>query len=197
MRKLFVMAIMIALVMGTVVADPGTGESHGDTLADITSTPATLEVTLDLSGDLANHYQVGFANTDITEANYETAATDSVKLTTLGMDTTGSNGEISNSDTAYVYYVLRIPATQTVNITLKINEKLKSTSDSSGIEWTATANSATAEVGGEAKTITSVTGNGKLQVEAFPLMVSTKDLLNTAVKTEAYSGMLTLSISSN
>ena len=197
MRKLFVMAIMIALVMGTVVAAPGTGESHGDTLADITSMPATLEVTLDLSGDLANHYQVGFANTDITEDNYETAATDSVKLTTLGMDTTGSNGEISNSDDAYVYYVLRIPATQTVNITLEINEKLKSTSDSSGIAWTATANSATAEVGGEAKTITSVTGNGKLQVEAYPLTVSTKGLLDTTVAKEAYFGMLTLSISSN
>ena len=74
---------------------------------------------------------------------------------------------------------------------------MKSTSDSSGIAWTATANSATAEVGGEAKTITSVTGNGKLQVEAYPLMVSTKGLLDTPVKTAAYSGMLTLSISSN
>lgn len=197
MRKLFVMAIMIALVMGTVVAAPGTGESHGDTLADITSTPATLEVTLDLSGDLANHYQVGFANTDITEDNYETAATDSVKLTTLGMATTGSNGEISNSDAAYVYYVLRIPDTQTVNITLKIDENLKSQKDDSGIAWTATANSKTAEVGKEAIPVDTVIGDGSLQVNAYPLTVSTKGLLDTTVKTKAYSGMLTLSISSN
>lgn len=197
MRKLFVMAIMIALVMGTVVAAPGTGESHGATLETVSGAPATLEVTLDLRGDLANHYQVGFANTNITEDNYETAADASVKLTTLGMDTTGSNGEISNSDFAYVYYVLRIPTTQTVNITLEIDENLKSENDDSGIAWTATANSKTAEVGKDAITVDTVTGDGSLQVKAYPLTVSTKGLLETTVQKEAYSGMLTLSISSN
>ena len=191
MKKFLVMLAILAIAIAGVSAE---ARWTGTTLGD--DSKATVQVSLNLGGDLGKYYQIGFSEEEVTpETDLSTLSPD----TEIVLDQEQNSGEIQNAaNSSYVYYAIQIPSNESVNIGFEIAENLKADGDSEGIAWTASANSNTAKVGADGKAvITKVQGNGELQVNSFPVTVSTSGLRSHEYVAKKYTGNLVVTVSAS
>ena len=80
--------------MGMVFAVEGNGGASSSTVDGVGS--ATMEVTLNLSGDLKNYYEIGFSTAPVTSV--PTDGTITQKTTIALDDSTGADGNICFGD---------------------------------------------------------------------------------------------------
>ena len=192
MKKFLVMLAILAIAIAGVSAE---ARWTGTTLD--TNSKAEVQVSLDLGGDLGRYYQIGFSEVEVTPAT--DLATLSLE-TEIVLDQEQNSGEIQNAaNSTYVYYAVQIPSGESVNIGFEIAKNLTADGDDEGIVWTASANSKTATAGeSEGKAvITTVQGNGELQVDSFPVTVSTSGLRSHEYVAKKYTGNLVVTVSAS
>ena len=209
MKKFLVTLALLAITIGMVAADPGTGEYATNDLTDADTDRATLEVTLNLSpeSNLNKHYQIGFTTTDvssITEATIGSIA----PLTTVALDQATTSGDITHDETIYVYWAIKAPKNDNLKIGLSLPGNMTSQNDkNNGIKWSVTPGAgatsteaiATKAVSSEASDddVMTITATGGMDIDSFPITISTVDLRSTTTtEQESYSSMLTVMIAS-
>ena len=208
MKKVLLVLAILAIAMTTVFAVEGTG-SASNTSLDTKGTSATLEVTLNLTSDLANYVEVGFSSNEVKTTNVGEGTANGVSDATVIKSialTEANGGDLSNPDgTAYVYWIIKGLSGTTANITLEAGQHLAQESGDPTITWIATAKTSegdksTTSYGqsgsASAATVATVISDGSLEVGSAPLKISTVDLLNTTVTQGDYAGTLTIKIAS-
>ena len=198
MKKVLTLLAIMAIAMGMVFAVEGNGGASSSTVDGVGS--ATMEVTLNLSGDLKNYYEIGFSTAPVTSV--PTDGTITQKTTIALDDSTGADGNIKNSDEVYVYWVIK---GDTVDLTLSTGDGLKSDSSGADVEWKAvlstptsgTLDAATAtSADSVSASIIGINGESESGANAgsAKLDISTVNLLTTADVKGNYTGTLTLTV---
>lgn len=209
-RFLTMLAIIMAIAMTGVFAAEGTGSYVlTDNLTGASTDKATLEVTLDLSPESAygRYYQIGFTMED-NVSNFAADDLESIEpVKTIALATLTETDDLTNSD-VNVYWAIRIPSEESVNIGLKLGGNMTSDSDKSeGVKWSVTPGEGASkqdalttsgvgegsEVSEEA--VVSVQGTGALKFGSFPITISTVDLRKKQIEYyEKYIAELTVMI---
>ena len=209
MKRFLVMLAIMAIAMTGVFAVEGTGSYvWTDELTGATTDKATLEVTLDLTpeSEYGRYYQIGFTEND----NVASLTADDLEsiepVKTIDLATLTETDDLTNSD-VNVYWAIRIPSDESVNIGLKLGGNMTaSSSDQSGIKWSVTPGEGATKqdvlttsavgAGGAAseEAVVSVQGTGALKFGSFPITISTVDLRTTEIKYEKYSAELTVMV---
>ena len=209
MKRFLVMLAIMAIAMTGVFAVEGTGSYvWTDELTGATTDKATLEVTLDLTpeSEYGRYYQIGFTEND----NVASLTADDLEsiepVKTIDLATLTETDDLTNSD-VNVYWAIRIPSNESVNIGLKLGGNMTATSDqSTGIKWSVTPGEGATKqdvlttsavgAGGAAseEAVVSVQGTGALKFGSFPITISTVDLRTTEIKYEKYSAELTVMV---
>ena len=204
MKKVLTVLALIAIATSFAFAAEGTGSSSAAAVVDVA--PATLEVTLDLSGtNFDEYFEIGFTSTAVTYKG--TGAIPEVEaIKTLPLDdATGSlNGDIKNKDnSAHIYWIVK--SSSAVDIKLKAGAPMKASSQESYIQWEAAAGGVTSTSGtpeektteGSEVVVKEITDKNTVVAGSVPLTVSTVNLLTTSTEDDTYSGTLTLSIATH
>lgn len=209
MKRFLVMLAIMAIAMTGVFAAEGTGSYVlTDELTGATTDKATLEVTLDLTpeSEYGRYYQIGFTKED-NVASFTADDLESIEpVKTIALATLTETDDLTNSD-VNVYWAIRIPSDESVNIGLKLGGNMTaSSSDPSGIKWSVTpgegatkkdalTTTAVGEGGAASEeAVVSVQGTGALAFGSFPITISTVDLRTTAIEYKKYSAELTVMV---
>ena len=197
MKKVLTVLAILAIAMGMTFAADVINVS-GDVPTG--SESAQIKVVLDLSKetDLTKYFEIGFSSSPVTYTASEDPNLPTVApLEEINLSENNNGEAVSAANSAYIYWIVK---NQKISISMKAGENLKSTSDTTGIVWTASANSVSSKAGDadatEVITVDATQEGSKIIGSSTPLTVSTQNLLtNENLKAEEYSSTLTLTIS--